>query len=100
MSACNENTVRCESRPGGACCLDHLFNLLVELDDVCVSLDLPYVLAFGSLLGSVRERDIIPHDTDADVIMMQGDFDKLMENKHLIKRPIKRTESWIYIECF
>jgi hypothetical protein len=42
------------------------------------SLDIPYFVDFGTLLGLHRERDVILHDNDADVVLLDPDFDALL----------------------
>lgn len=39
---------------------------------------LKFLLAFGTLLGAVREHDFIDHDEDIDLIMMKSDLDKFL----------------------
>lgn len=41
--------------------------LLVEAAEVLAALDVPHLLAFGSLLGFVRDGSVIPGDTDGDI---------------------------------
>lgn len=43
--------------------------------------NIPYSLAFGSLLGQVRNGGIIPHDDDVDLMVDTTDGDKLMSLK-------------------
>ena len=51
-----------------------------------------YWLEFGSLLGAIREKGLIPHDCDFDVAMFIEDRDEKMEESlvesgfHLIRR--------------
>lgn len=52
--------------------------LLAELDRVATEIDLPYVLAYGTLLGAVRGRDLIPWDVDADVWVHHDHADRLV----------------------
>lgn len=40
--------------------------------------NLKFLLAFGTLLGAVREHDFINHDEDIDLIMMKSDMDKFL----------------------
>lgn len=40
--------------------------------------NLKFLLAFGTLLGAVREHDFIDHDEDIDLIMMKSDMDKFL----------------------
>ena len=39
-----------------------------------------YFLSCGTLLGSLRNGDIIPHDTDIDVLIKRSDFLKIKKN--------------------
>ena len=39
-----------------------------------------YFLSCGTLLGSLRNGDIIPHDSDIDVLVKQSDFLKIKKN--------------------
>jgi len=39
---------------------------------------IPFCLAFGTLLGAVREKDFIAHDEDIDLMMLKGNRDQLL----------------------
>jgi len=51
-------------------CLLHLLTVLNKHD-------VPYWLDFGTLLGSIREHNIIPWDADADISILRSDFPKV-----------------------
>jgi hypothetical protein len=42
--------------------------LLSAFHSICTSLEEEYILAYGTLLGSLRHKDLIPWDDDLDVI--------------------------------
>lgn len=58
---------------------EHLFQLLLIFKDVCEKADIWYSLAFGTLLGAVREGGFIPWDTDADVFIKVKDKNAFRE---------------------
>ena len=49
-------------------------HLLYVLDKICQKHDIPYFLAFGTLLGAMRHDGFIPWDDDIDVGMRKKDF--------------------------
>ncbi len=59
-------------------------DMLKKLIAVCREHELSYFLAFGSLLGAVRNHGIIAWDDSIDVVMPYGDYKKLTELKQTI----------------
>ena len=53
--------------------------VLAEFDRLCHRHGLTYYLAYGTLLGAVRHGGYIPWDDDVDVMMLRGDYDRLVE---------------------
>lgn len=60
---------------------DTIFEILSELDRVCKKNGIQYYLAYGTLIGAVREHDLIEWDEDADVFIRTQDLQKLIEHK-------------------
>lgn len=56
-----------------------LLDILKEFIRLCDRHDLQYWLAFGSLLGAIRNQGFIPWDDDLDVLMPRRDYEKLWE---------------------
>jgi lipopolysaccharide cholinephosphotransferase len=52
--------------------------VLVELDRLCRAEGLVYYLAYGTLLGAVRNGGFIPWDDDVDVMMPREDYQRLV----------------------
>lgn len=44
---------------------------LLDLRETCLQHDIPFGLAFGTLLGAIREHDFIAHDEDVDVYIIE-----------------------------
>ncbi len=75
MNTCNPQTIRCKFPQ--KCCHDQLFKLLQKVDCEFKKHDIRYILYYGSLLGAIRENNIISDDTDVDIIIMKHDVHKL-----------------------
>lgn len=56
----------------------HSLDVLLHVHEFCVSHDIPYTLAYGSLIGAVRHKGFIPWDDDIDIIMTREYFDKFL----------------------
>ena len=54
-----------------------------------------YFICFGSFLGSVRNGDIVPYDSDMDVCMFRHDYHKLYPEES--KRPVNLNDGKIHM---
>ncbi|MBR0492692.1 MAG: LicD family protein [Muribaculaceae bacterium] len=55
-------------------CLD----VLLHIHDFCMAQNIPYTLAYGTLIGAVRHNGFIPWDDDIDIIMTRDNFERFM----------------------
>ena len=57
---------------------DHLLKIYSEIEIVCKNNNLTVMLAYGSVLGSVRHSGFIPWDDDIDLFMPRKDYEKFI----------------------
>lgn len=56
---------------------------LLEAKEIFDSLDMPFFLSNGTLLGAIRDKDFIAHDTDIDLGVCTGDYTPVQAKKLL-----------------
>ena len=59
----------CNLTSSNNCCADKLFEMMMDIHSVLKSIDPKHFLMYGSLLGATRDKDIIPWDTDVDIVI-------------------------------
>lgn len=61
------------------CCASHLAQLLFFVDKVFRENDIEYFMVYGTFLGAVRHKGIIPWDTDIDLAIKKENFNQIVK---------------------
>ena len=69
--------------------------LLTTLSNVFEQNGIQLMLAYGTLLGAIREHNFIAHDTDIDVMIFAKDRDKALSLQEELKK--YGIELWCYV---
>ena len=56
-----------------------LLEMLKDVSEVMRAHDIPFYLAYGTLLGAVRHHGFIPWDDDVDIYVFEKDLDRIAE---------------------
>jgi len=59
-----------------------LLETMKSFDDFCVKNDIKYVAAYGTVIGAVRHKGLIPWDDDIDVFMDWDNYRKFLSLRH------------------
>ena len=51
-----------------------IINVLFEIDRICRENNLRYMVFYGTLLGAIRHKGMIPWDDDIDIVMPRADY--------------------------
>ena len=53
--------------------------IVEKLIEICDKINVNYYVAYGSLIGVVRHKGLIPWDDDFDVVMLRDDYEKFCD---------------------
>lgn len=70
-----------------------IFNMMLEIDEICKKYDITYYTAGGTVIGAARHDGFIPWDDDADLYMTRDEFARFREAFY-IEKPENRV-----LEC-
>ena len=78
-----------------------LLTMLLDVAEVCRSLDIPFFLAEGTLLGAIRHHGFIPWDDDLDLYLLRPDYERfrqlapeLLGERYRLQHPTTVENYW------
>lgn len=82
-----------------------MLDMMDDIDRVCKSHNLRYYIAYGSLIGAVRHKGIIPWDDDIDIQMPRDDYEKFIsiyskEGKYHITSPKSHDPLYYFAKVY
>ena len=82
-----------------------MLNLMDDIDAICNKYNLQYFLAYGTLIGAVRHKGIIPWDDDMDIMMPRGDYEKFIqiyekEGQYSITSPCSKNPLYYFAKIY
>lgn len=57
-------------------------DILKDVHAFCVSHNIKYSIAYGTLIGALRHKGFIPWDDDVDIVMPRPDFERFCQEYH------------------
>ncbi|AMF98138.1 hypothetical protein AL538_10695 [Vibrio harveyi] len=103
---CSKGTLRCDQnvfsgnykyyllgKDTPICCASNLYEILKDVTEVLEKNSIQYFINYGTFLGSVRHKGLIPWDTDIDIGILEKDVEKVTDilnesynDKYMIKK--------------
>jgi len=77
------------------CCRDKLYEMLVDIKTVFNAAGIKWWMMFGTLLGAVRQQDIIPIDSDVDLGIAWEDMPKVDRVIPFLRDRYYRVQRWV-----
>ena len=73
---CSRDPKSCKGN--GNCCADLMFEMLVDFSNFLKRQNVTFMVSEGTLLGAVRDQDIIPYTADLDIYVPREGWEKAM----------------------
>eukprot|EP00929_Paragymnodinium_shiwhaense_P018433 TRINITY_DN12907_c0_g1_i1.p1 TRINITY_DN12907_c0_g1~~TRINITY_DN12907_c0_g1_i1.p1 ORF type:complete len:1272 (+),score=255.53 TRINITY_DN12907_c0_g1_i1:90-3905(+) len=75
-TACQAGVPRSMTSPYG-CCSDYMLLMLADVTEWLDRNDIPYFITYGTLIGALREGDILPWTQDMDIVVDRAHWSRL-----------------------
>ena len=69
--------------------------ILDYVDEICKKNNISYFLSYGTMLGAVRHKGMIPWDDDIDISLYRKDYERLLKAIEEDQHPVYRVLSTI-----